>query len=143
MRTCEGWFSRQPWKSTDVDMLAVMTQHRHSVNIALKSQDNPALQMCLLDPNTRIMVFCASGNTGIQDISFPHQSELKVNGGEAKANLRGLKNKPGSTRPVDITNLLRVKPAGYPNNVEFTYALTTKAGSRRFTEVQTSLAHIG
>ena len=74
----------------------------------------------------RVLVFCAGGNTGTQDIAFPHQSELKVNGGEVKANLRGLKNKPGSTRPVDITATLRLKPGAYENKVEFTYALTTK-----------------
>lgn len=107
-----------------------MAQHRHSVTIPVKSLDNPALQQCLTDPSLRVMVFCAAGNTGTQDIAFPHQSELKVNTGDVKANLRGLKNKPGSTRPVDITNLLRLKPAGYPNSVEFTYALTNKAGGR-------------
>lgn len=72
------------------------------------------------------MVFCAGGNTGTQDIAFPHQSELKVNGGDIKANLRGLKNKIGSTRPVDITDSLRLRPANYTNTVEFTYALTNK-----------------
>jgi E3 SUMO-protein ligase PIAS1 len=75
------------------------------------------------------MVFCAGDGHGVQDIIFPHQSEIKVNGGEIKANLRGLKNKPGSTRPVDITNFLRFRQ-NYSNNVEFTYALTTKAGDR-------------
>ncbi|KIL95850.1 hypothetical protein FAVG1_00588 [Fusarium avenaceum] len=69
---------------------------------------------------------------GTQEIAFPHQSELKVNGGEIKANLRGLKNKPGSTRPVDITKALRLRPK-YTNNVDFTYALTSKAGpSQKF-----------
>ncbi|KAF3770445.1 hypothetical protein M406DRAFT_354454 [Cryphonectria parasitica EP155] len=72
------------------------------------------------------MVFCAASNFGTQDIAFPHQSELKVNGDDVKANLRGLKNKPGSTRPVDITDLLRLKIPTYHNTVEFTYALTQK-----------------
>jgi E3 SUMO-protein ligase PIAS1 len=72
------------------------------------------------------MVFCSSDNRGRQDITFPHQSEIKVNGGEIKANLRGLKNKAGSTRPVDITKELRLKMASYSNNVEMTYALTSK-----------------
>jgi E3 SUMO-protein ligase PIAS1 len=74
----------------------------------------------------RIMVFCAGDNVGVQDIAFPHQSEIKVNGGEIKANLRGLKGKPGSTRPVDITDSLRLKQHNYVNNIEFTYALTNK-----------------
>lgn len=46
-----------------------------------------------------------------------------------KANLRGLKNKPGSTRPVDITKELRLNLPNYSNTVEMTYALTSKAGT--------------
>lgn len=78
------------------------------------------------EPTLRVMVFCASEGHGRQDIAFPHQSEIKVNGGEVKANLRGLKNKPGSTRPVDITKDLRLKIPTYLNTIEMTYALTTK-----------------
>ncbi|KAL1963197.1 hypothetical protein VTN77DRAFT_8630 [Rasamsonia byssochlamydoides] len=81
------------------------------------------------DPNLRVMVYCAADNGLNQftksDIAFPHQVELKANLDEVKANLRGLKNKPGSTRPADITNYIRKKP-GYPNHVVMTYALTQK-----------------
>jgi E3 SUMO-protein ligase PIAS1 len=73
------------------------------------------------------MIFCAGDTSAVQNIAFPHQSELRVNTKEIKANLRGLKNKPGSTRPVDITAALHLQPPNYINNVEFTYALTTKA----------------
>lgn len=104
-----------------------MSQHRNSIQIPIKLNDHPSLQQCITDKSYRIMVFCAADNHGVQDISYPHQSELRVNGGEVKANLRGLKNKPGSTRPVDITDSLRLKPH-YVNNIEFTYALTNKAG---------------
>jgi len=81
------------------------------------------------EPNTRVMIYCAA-DTGLNqfsksDISFPHQVELKVNLDEVKANLRGLKNKPGSTRPADVTNYIR-KRAGYTNHVVLTYALTQK-----------------
>ena len=103
-----------------------MAQHRNTVSISVKSADYPLLQQCATDANMRVMVFCAAGTTSPQEIVFPHQSELKVNAGEVKANLRGLKNKPGSTRPVDITDLLRLKPPQYANNVDFTYALTQK-----------------
>lgn len=103
-----------------------MQQHRQTVNVYVRAQDQPALQQCVNDPSMKVKAFCAAGNTGVQDICFPYQSELKVNGGEVKANLRGLKNKPGSTRPADITTHLRLKPATYNNNVEFTYALTSK-----------------
>ncbi|GAB1320754.1 E3 SUMO-protein ligase pli1 [Madurella fahalii] len=104
----------------------VMAAHRNAERITIRAQDHAALQQPLTDPSFRVMVFCAAGNTGFQDIAFPYQCELKVNGGDIKANLRGVKNKPGSTRPVDITDLLRLKPAGYANTVEFTYALTQK-----------------
>lgn len=107
-----------------------MQHHRHSVTIPVKVQDHPLLDRCLNDNTMRVMAFCAAGNAGLQDVAFPHQAELKVNGGEVRANLRGLKNKPGSTRPVDITDHLRLRTSTYNNTVEFTYALTTKAGTR-------------
>jgi len=105
--------------------------HRNSVSWSIKAQD---LQQCAVDPTMRLLVFCAGGNTGTQDVSFPHQSELKVNGGEVKANLRGLKNKPGSTRPADITTYLRLKPGTYENAIEFTYALTNKVRLHKWHE---------
>ncbi|KAL8944400.1 MAG: hypothetical protein Q9216_000451 [Gyalolechia sp. 2 TL-2023] len=80
------------------------------------------------DPSLRVMVFCASepiSHFSKVDIAFPHQVELKVNMDEVKANLRGLKNRPGSTRPADITTLLR-KRANYENSLSLTYALTHK-----------------
>lgn len=108
-----------------VNSCPIMAQHRSTVLIVLRLNDTPALQLCVDDPNYRVMIFAAAEGSGPQDIAFPQQSELKVNGGDFKANLRGLKNKPGSTRPVDITSALRLK-SSYTNNVEFTYALTNK-----------------
>ncbi|KAI0840615.1 zf-MIZ-domain-containing protein [Hypoxylon sp. FL0890] len=104
----------------------VMSNHRNSVTINLKVSDYPELGRCATYLPTKLMVFCGSENTGPQDIQFPHQSEIKVNGDDVKHNLRGLKNKPGSTHPVDITPFLRLKQSNYTNNVEFTYALTNK-----------------
>lgn len=103
-----------------------MSQHRNMVPLSIRASDYPILNNCGTDKSLRVMVFCAGDKHGIQDVAFPHQSEIKVNGGEVKANLRGLKNKPGSTRPVDITNHLRLKPATYDNRVELVYALTQK-----------------
>lgn len=97
------------------------------VSIPVRTSENPGVDKVLEDKSLRIMVFCAQNDSGTQDISFPHQSEIKVNGTEVKANLRGLKNKPGSTRPVDVTSYLRLKN-DYRNFVEFTYALTQKVG---------------
>ncbi|KAE8450116.1 hypothetical protein EG329_006897 [Mollisiaceae sp. DMI_Dod_QoI] len=104
----------------------VMQHHRHTVKATLKVNDHPILGRVPSDPTLRVMVFCSLEGQGKQDISFPHQSEIKVNGGEIKANLRGLKNKPGSTRPVDITKDLRLNIPAYGNLVEMTYALTSK-----------------
>ncbi|KAJ5921560.1 Zinc finger RING/FYVE/PHD-type [Penicillium verhagenii] len=81
------------------------------------------------DPNLRVMIYCTA-DSGLKqytksDITFPHQVELKANLDEVKANLRGLKNKPGTTQPADVTSYLR-KKANYPNNIVMTYALTQK-----------------
>jgi len=105
-----------------------MPHHRHTVKTTLKVQDHAILHRVHKEPNLRVMVFCAAEDKPGQDIAFPHQSEVKVNGGEIKANLRGLKSKPGSTRPVDITKELRLNLPAYGNLVEMTYALTSKAG---------------
>ncbi|KAL9613741.1 MAG: hypothetical protein Q9167_001755 [Letrouitia subvulpina] len=80
------------------------------------------------DPSMRVMVYCAAdpiSHISKTDIAFPHQIEIKINLDEVKTNLRGLKNKPGSTRPADITDLLR-KRANYENTMMVTYALTHK-----------------
>lgn len=106
-----------------------MAQHRNSITIKIKPSDHPALQQYVNDKSYRVMIFCAGDMSGVQNVAFPHQSELRVNNVEIKANLRGLKNKPGSTRPVDIMDALRLKPLNYENKVEFTYALTNKASS--------------
>ncbi|PWY64296.1 SUMO ligase SizA [Aspergillus heteromorphus CBS 117.55] len=106
----------------------VREQTRDSVE--LKVVLTPAVASRLqADSNLRVMVYCAA-DTGLNqytksDIAFPHQVELKANLDEVKANLRGLKNKPGTTRPADVTQHIRKKP-GYLNNIVMTYALTQK-----------------
>ncbi|KAI9844097.1 MAG: SUMO ligase siz1 [Sclerophora amabilis] len=106
----------------------VMNCHRHTVTLPLRFQ-KPIIDKLKADSSLRVMVYCAS-DTGLgpyakADITFPHQVELKVNNDEIKANLRGLKNKPGSTRPADITNHVH-KTEKYQNTVTMTYALTHK-----------------
>jgi hypothetical protein len=89
-------------------------------------------QKLQMDSNARVMVYCAADSGLTQytksDIAFPHQVELKANLDEVKANLRGLKNRPGTTQPADVTNYIRKKP-DYPNNIVMTYALTQKVGA--------------
>lgn len=115
------------------DMTALaMPSNRHTVAIRLLLSDSQCRR--LKDDNSlRIMVYCAADaptNAYMQlDIAFPHQVEIKVNDEEVKANLRGLKNKPGSTRPADITELVRKIP-NYNNSMSVTYALTPKVRSQ-------------
>ena len=90
------------------------------------------------EPDLKVMIFCASepiSHFSKVDVTFPHQVEIKVNLDEVKANLRGLKNRAGSTRPADITNLLR-KRAHYENSMSVTYALTHKVSSLYWLKLQ-------
>jgi E3 SUMO-protein ligase PIAS1 len=83
------------------------------------------------DPSLRLLLFGALEQPLSQytrlDIAFPSQIEVRINGEEIKANYKGLKNKPGSTRPADVTSAVRITPANYRNNLAVTYALTQKA----------------
>ncbi|KAK5627728.1 hypothetical protein RRF57_003443 [Xylaria bambusicola] len=121
----------------DIRTCDIMSQHRSTVVIPIRVGDHPNLVNLSNDKSYRVMVFCAADRDNVQDIAFPHQSEFKVNGGDIKANLRGLKGKPGTTRPVDITSALRLKPATYNNAIEFTYALTSKAARTFITPLLT------
>ncbi|OBT48296.1 hypothetical protein VE00_01170 [Pseudogymnoascus sp. WSF 3629] len=85
----------------DVKTCPAMAAHRNNVEISVQAQNWPILGQIETDKSLKVMAFCSSDpGTMRQEISFPHQSEIKVNGGDVKANLRGLKNKPGSTRPT-------------------------------------------
>lgn len=106
----------------------VREQTRDNVQAYITLQDDIITRL-IQDPTIRVMIFCAADSLSSPyqpvDITFPYQIEVRVNQDEVKANLRGLKNKPGSTRPADITDCLR-KRAGYENHLQVTYALTTK-----------------
>ena len=100
--------------------------NRDTVHATINFRPNTA-EAINNDKSIRVLVYCTA-DVGVSpfsrvDISFPHQVEIKVNQDEVKANLRGLKNRPGTTRPADITELLR-KRSGYNNDVAVTYALT-------------------
>jgi E3 SUMO-protein ligase PIAS1 len=107
---------------------AVREQTRDSVELKVMLSTSTASDL-QADPTLRVMVYCAA-DSGLKsytksDIAFPHQVELKANLDEVKANLRGLKNRPGTTQPADVTNYIRKKP-NYTNNIVMTYALTQK-----------------
>ena len=80
------------------------------------------------------MLFCTADSPATYqrtEISFPNQVDVKVNGSEVHANFRGLKNKPGSTRPADITSLVR-RTRGFKHEMVISYALTNKVRHRAF-----------
>ncbi|QGA21917.1 hypothetical protein EYB26_009631 [Talaromyces marneffei] len=116
----------EPLSSTVECKVREQTRDTVELKFTLSSTTAQRLQE---DPNLRVMVFCAA-DSGLNqfsksDIAFPYQVELKANLDDVKANLRGLKNRPGSTRPADITSYIR-KRAGYTNLVAMTFALTQK-----------------
>lgn len=108
--------------------------HRQSVNKPLILNDAQSARL-RSDPTLRVLLFCAVEQPLAPftrlDITFPSQIEVRVNQDEVKANYKGLKNKPGSTRPADITDLLRTTPANYRNTIGITYALTQKASDHQ------------
>ncbi|KAF9962394.1 SUMO ligase siz1 [Mortierella alpina] len=100
-----------------------------TVSVLLPLTIPPMLSMQLKkDPEFQVMVFCgwADGPSSSQTLmEFPHVCEIKVNGKVLEANLRGMKNKPGTVSPANITKLCKLEPADY-NKVEFIYANSTK-----------------
>ncbi|KAI7363258.1 hypothetical protein KC354_g6633 [Hortaea werneckii] len=107
---------------------AEMPQNRHTV----KNTINLNAEQCsrIANDGMRLLLYCgvtASMNPyQTVDVAFPNQIEVKVNGDDVKANFKGLKNKPGSTKPADLTDRFRTRPVGYDNQITLTYALTTK-----------------
>ncbi|KAI4612199.1 hypothetical protein J4E83_007750 [Alternaria metachromatica] len=104
--------------------------HRATIsrNLTLNESQSGRLKT---DPSLRLLLFSALEQPlapfSRLDIAFPSQIEVKVNDDEVKANYKGLKNKPGSTRPADITDFVRTKVANQRNSILITYALTQKA----------------
>ncbi|KAF9436126.1 SUMO ligase siz1 [Entomortierella beljakovae] len=84
------------------------------------------------DPEYQLMVFCTWADVQPTNapllMEFPHVCEIKVNGKVLEAysmNLRGMKNKPGTVAPANITKLCRLDSADQ-NRIEFIYANSTK-----------------
>ena len=111
-----------------------MPHHRHTSTFRFRLQKD-AVEKLHADPAMRLMLYCgAEDHLGLYmaglDIAFPHQVDLKINGQEVKANFRGLKKKPGSTRPVDITSKCQIVE-NYENSLAMGYALTEKVRVER------------
>lgn len=110
-----------------------MPKHRQKKTCSLILSEAKC-QRLVQDNSLRIMLYCAVARDVLsqaeQVITFPHQADpkfdvIRVNREEVRANLKGLKKKPGTTKPADLTSLIR-KQAGFNNEVLFTYAQTTQ-----------------
>ncbi|KAK2480368.1 hypothetical protein H9L39_07936 [Fusarium oxysporum f. sp. albedinis] len=109
---------------SDVQICDV-TSGRHTISSSVTLEDGSSLRHCIDNPSYRVLIVCAGDCVGIQDVAFPQSSQLKINGQAFPADFLGLKNKPGSVRPIDITDVLCLRP-NYTNTVEFTYGPTKR-----------------
>ncbi|KAK3676443.1 E3 SUMO-protein ligase pli1 [Recurvomyces mirabilis] len=104
-----------------------MPQNRNTVKCSITLTTEQSQR--LANSDMRLLMYCGLAQSVYSnhpiDIAFPNQIEVKVNDDDVKANYKGLKNKPGSTKPADLTPKVRTK-ANYPNQITITYALTTK-----------------
>jgi E3 SUMO-protein ligase PIAS1 len=116
-----------------------MPQNRHTVRATVTIKPHIAEQF--RRDNLKILLYCGEYQSispySQANVSFPNQVEVKVNDSEVKSNFKGLKNKPGSTKPADLTTFIK-KYKGEPNQIAVTYALT----SRRFCFVVYLVRHI-
>jgi len=78
------------------------------------------------------MLYCAAETPAtaltFTDVEFPQQIEIKVNDKVPPGKTKGLKNKPGTTHPLDITDMFP-KLADVPIRICVTYAITQKVRS--------------
>lgn len=103
-----------------------MPQNRHTVRTVISLTQDVSARL-RGDTGLRLLLYCGTGvnQYSVVDVAFPNQLEVKINNDDVKSNFKGLKNKPGSTKPADITDKVR-KNAGYQNQLSITYALTQK-----------------
>ncbi|QSL67102.1 hypothetical protein MERGE_001491 [Pneumocystis wakefieldiae] len=94
-----------------------------SVRLSLK-----AVEKLASNESYRVYLFCTATDSaafGFALIEFPVHIDLKVNGKHLSANTRGLKKKPGTAPPVDVTSLLFLD-SKLVNKIEMIYANTEK-----------------
>ncbi|KAF2212066.1 hypothetical protein CERZMDRAFT_19586, partial [Cercospora zeae-maydis SCOH1-5] len=104
--------------------LPEMPQNRHTVRGTISLTPDQCARL-KNDPDLKLLLYCGKGAShyATVDVEFPRELEVKINSDDVKANFKGLKNKPGTTKPADITDKIR-KNAGYQNQLSITYALT-------------------
>ncbi|KAG5518037.1 hypothetical protein PMAC_003223 [Pneumocystis sp. 'macacae'] len=94
-----------------------------SVQLSIKAVEKLTSDECY-----RVYLFCTATDSaafGLALIEFPVHIDFKVNGKHLNANTRGLKKKPGTAPPVDITSLLFLDSKSI-NKIEMIYSNTEK-----------------
>jgi E3 SUMO-protein ligase PIAS1 len=74
----------------------------------------------------RLVLFCTQSDRvhfGNCVIEFPSHTEIRCNGSIITANLRGIKNKPGTINPPDLTGNAVLMPS-VTNKIDVTFAET-------------------
>jgi E3 SUMO-protein ligase PIAS1 len=114
--------------------LPYSADHRNTVTarIELSPKDLESLRT---HSSYRILVFCGELGHGHSanhpvDIAFPVQIEIRVNDQEVKSNTKGVKNKAGSTKPVDITPFIKKQSGSPSNSVSISYLTGSKVRLR-------------
>ncbi|OLL27009.1 E3 SUMO-protein ligase pli1 [Neolecta irregularis DAH-3] len=98
-------------------------------NIKLEPLHIEKLQSRDLSNQHRIYVFCTPITAILPQqqhlVEFPIPVEIRINNEPLNVNVRGLKNKPGTTRPPDITSKLVIDRHVH-NKIELAYAYAQK-----------------
>lgn len=77
----------------------------------------------------QVLLLCGAFEVGVPvtqsaNIEFPIPLEIYVNGAQLKENVKGIKGKPGTARPANITKLISRSPS--LNKIEMVYAGSKK-----------------
>ncbi|KAK9235967.1 PINIT domain-containing protein [Lipomyces kononenkoae] len=98
-------------------------EHRSSFTMAFRFTQSQLDKM--RDDSYRVYLLSALSEDAYRQatIQFPQSIEIRVNGKVVQANLRGIKNKPGTAKPADLTDYI-TKDAVTRNTIEVIYAYT-------------------
>lgn len=94
----------------------------------LNEEENKLIK--LGNENLRFYILCgissnSTASTSSALLEFPIPVELHVNGTHIKENVRGIKGKPGTARPANVTSY--ILPDQQLNKIEMAYAGTTES----------------
>ncbi|KAF1813148.1 hypothetical protein P152DRAFT_448488 [Eremomyces bilateralis CBS 781.70] len=111
--------------------LPTLPEYKRTVSSTLVLTSQTLDKMKTNEDQYRIMLFGAANPDVFMatDVAFPSSFEVRINHDEVKGNFKGIKGKPGTTKPADITRFVRKMPA-YRNTIDVTYATTHKVSGQ-------------